>query len=100
MCIRDRLNTLQGSIIAIGNKDATELPAIKGRGIWSFGAERETLQTPELSKFTINEVCQFLQAKFKKGKKSLHTKMISIEGSSRKVPKTRKKTSKNDEVQL
>ena len=46
MCFR--MNTLQGSMVVLGDKTAYELPDIPGRAIWQCGNERTEVQTPLL----------------------------------------------------
>ena len=43
-----RMNTLQGSMIVLGNKLAMELPDIPGRAVWQCGNEQVEVQTPLL----------------------------------------------------
>ena len=47
MCFR--MNTLQGSLIVLGNKLAAELPDTPGRGIWQCGNEQIEVQAPLLN---------------------------------------------------
>lgn len=44
-----KMNTLQGSVAILGNKDAFELPQIAGRGIWSLGSHQVEIQAPILT---------------------------------------------------
>ena len=46
MCFR--MNTLQGSMIVLGNKSAMNLPDIPGRAIWQCGSDQIEVQAPLL----------------------------------------------------
>jgi hypothetical protein len=77
-----KANTLQGSLIVVGNKDAAELPAIQGRGIWNFGAEREVIQAPYISSEVIKDYCTGLKEEYHQGHKKMFQKLI---GTAKKL---------------
>ena len=52
-----RVNSFQGSNQVIGSKDAMMLPEIPGRGIWSFGTKRLTIQAPFIGEREIKQRC-------------------------------------------
>ena len=57
-------NTLQGSMIPLGTRDALDLPDIPGRGIWNFGAKRMLLQAPYIDGKEIVEACKKIKEDF------------------------------------
>lgn len=72
MCFK--MNTIQGSVTILGSKDAHELSAIPGRGIWSMGSEMMEVQAPMLSEKELDEEILELQ----KLRKSSHQEMLEI----------------------
>ena len=64
-----RANSLQGSMVVLGTKEAMELPEIPGRGIWSFGTKKLTLQAPFIDEKSIRARCKVLAEEFKSGKR-------------------------------
>ena len=52
-----RVNSFQGSNQVIGSKEAMMLPEIPGRGIWSFGTRRMTIQAPFIGEQEIKKRC-------------------------------------------
>ena len=62
MCFR--MNTLQGSLLVLGDKAASILPDIPGRGIWQAGNKQVEVQTPWPSKEMLNESLEYLSGKF------------------------------------
>ena len=56
-----KMNTLQGSVAVLGNKDAYELPNIPGRGIWSLGSHQVEIQTPMLTDKELDQEISSLQ---------------------------------------
>ncbi len=76
MCFK--MNTLQGSLIMLGNKDASELPDTKGRGIWSLGNKLTVVQAPYISDVDIVDRCSRIKAEFAKEVRKLYQPMIEI----------------------
>lgn len=66
-----RANSLQGSLIVLGSKDACELPEIPGRGIWSFGTRKVVIQSPFVDEKTIKSKCERIAEQFKLGKRMM-----------------------------
>jgi len=66
-----RANSLQGSLVVLGTKDAMELPEIPGRGIWNFGTKKMIVQAPFIDEETIKKRCNHLAKEFKSGKRKL-----------------------------
>lgn len=62
MCFR--VNTVQSSMTVLGNKNAADLPEIKGRGIWSVGSKDIVVQVPKLLNEEVIEEVGALAAKF------------------------------------
>ncbi|NRA45880.1 MAG: hypothetical protein HRU09_13065 [Oligoflexales bacterium] len=71
-----RANSLQGSLIVLGSKDACELPEIPGRGIWSFGTKKITIQAPYIEERTIKARCENIAKMFSAGKKKMLNPML------------------------
>lgn len=71
-----RANSLQGSLIVLGTKDACDLPEIPGRGIWNFGTQKMILQSPYVDEKTIKERCEVIAEQFRFGKRKLLSPMI------------------------
>ncbi|MFK7827891.1 MAG: FtsK/SpoIIIE domain-containing protein [Oligoflexales bacterium] len=71
-----RANSLQGSLIVLGSKDACELPEIPGRGIWSFGTKKVTVQAPYIEEKIIKSRSENIAKLFATGKKKLLNPML------------------------
>lgn len=74
-----KANTLQGSLVVLGNKEAQDLPEISGRGIWKFGNRQMIVQAPFIDAKVVQECCQKIQTEFKEGKRQLLTPMIQVD---------------------
>ncbi len=64
-----RANSLQGSLIVLGTKDAMDLPEIPGRAIWSFGTQKVIIQAPYIDEKTIKARCLEIAGLFERGKR-------------------------------
>lgn len=62
MCFK--MNTIQGSVAILGNKNAHELPMLPGRGIWSLGNEMIEVQAPMISEKELEEEVLRLEKSF------------------------------------
>ena len=82
-----RSNSLQGSLVVLGTKDAYELPETPGRGIWSCGQTTITLQAPFIDEDTIRSRCLDLKEKFEQGRRSLQTQMLIERSNERSEPR-------------
>ena len=71
-----RANSLQGSLVVLGSKDANELPEVPGRGIWAFGTRKTIVQAPFIDEKTIKSRCEVIASMHQKGKKKLLTPML------------------------
>ena len=71
MCFR--MNTLQGSNLVLGNKNASILPDIPGRGIWQAGNKEVEVQTLLLREEELEESLEILTGKFKRKKEDSST---------------------------
>lgn len=80
MCFK--MNTLQGSLIVLGNKDAAELPDTKGRGVWSLGNKQIVVQAPYISDVDIVDRCSRIKAEFTKEVRKLYNPMIELHGAA------------------
>lgn len=60
-----RSPSLQGSLVILGTKDATDLPAIKGRGIWNVGNDMTIVQAPFISDAEIKKISKRISNEFK-----------------------------------
>ncbi len=81
-----KMNTLQGSLIVLGNKDAVELPDTKGRGIWSLGNKMTVVQAPYISDVDIVERCSRIKAEFSKNMRKLYSPMIEVSTQNPTAP--------------
>ncbi len=73
-----RTNSLQGSLMMLGTKEAMNLPEVKGRGIWQFGSQKKTLQVPYIDPKDIQKRCQVIAKEFQTGKRKLFNPMINM----------------------
>jgi S-DNA-T family DNA segregation ATPase FtsK/SpoIIIE len=83
MCFR--VNTIASSMTVLNNKRASELPDVKGRGIWSVGSKDLVVQVPYLNNEEIIEELTGLTAKFNSEESPLKQKMLET-----MVPKTKR----------
>ena len=74
-----KVNTLEGSIRMLGNKNGLDLPAIPGRGIWKWGGEEGEIQTPFITKKDIEGLKTREKALFNSGEKKLKQPLIVID---------------------
>ncbi len=80
-----RAETLQGSLLVIGNRDAYDLPKIKGRGIWSCGNKQNITQAPFVSDKDVQEFSKRIGAEFKgQQRKSLNEMVGSLQNRDNK----------------
>ncbi len=77
-----KANTLQGSLVVLGNKEAMDLPHIPGRGIWKVGAKEIQVQAPLITDQEIRSLCQNLKADFESGKRKLFQPLFKINASN------------------
>ena len=73
-----RVNTMENSMRAIGNKMAFELPDIKGRAIWATGHQFVEVQAPFLSDDDLEEELNRIQQKYKNQKKINFKPMMEV----------------------
>ncbi|MBN22048.1 MAG: hypothetical protein CL678_12275 [Bdellovibrionaceae bacterium] len=71
-----RANSLQGSMVVLGNKDSSDLPEIPGRGIWSVGSKKITVQAAFVKEEEIKAACKRIAKEFKAGERKLFNPMI------------------------
>jgi S-DNA-T family DNA segregation ATPase FtsK/SpoIIIE len=71
-----RANSLQGSLIVLGTRDACDLPEVPGRGIWSFGTKKVIVQAPFVDEKTIKARCEHISELFHRGKRRLLSPML------------------------
>ena len=71
-----RVNSFQGSNQVIGSKEAMMLPEIPGRGIWSFGTRRMTIQAPFIGEQEIKKRCLKIAEDFKDKSRDCFSLMI------------------------
>ena len=53
-----RANSLQGSMVVLGNKSAYDIPEVPGRAVWQFGNREITVQAPLVDEKTIESRCR------------------------------------------
>ncbi len=80
-----RANSLQGSMVVLGCKDASELPEIPGRAIWAFGTQKIIIQAPFVDEKTIRARCEQVAEGFKAGKRKLLSPMIGKVGKKQEA---------------
>lgn len=85
-----RANSLQGSLVVLGNKAAAEIPEIPGRGVWSFGTKQFTIQAPYVDEKTIQARCKKISLAFRNGQRSMLSPMLGT-GTKTKEKKTQSK---------
>lgn len=72
-----RSPSLQGSMVVLGTKDAMDLPAIKGRGIWNVGNEMTIVQAPFISDSDIKSISKRISNEFKAKERKTFEPLIS-----------------------
>lgn len=72
-----KANTLQGSLVVLGNKDALELPDIPGRGIWKLGSKQIYIQAPFINEDKVQEHCKQIKKEFEAGTRKLFNPMLT-----------------------
>lgn len=80
-----RVNTAASSMTVLGNKLASELPEIPGRGIWSVGSQDLIVQTPKLDNGQVQEKIDVLTIKFSGEEKAFFGPML-IERKAETAP--------------
>ena len=71
-----RANSLQGSIVVLGSKDAADLPEISGRGIWNVGNRQTIIQAPFIGDTEIQKRCDQMAKEFEAKERVLFGKMV------------------------
>lgn len=85
-----KANSLQGSLLVVGNKDAMELPEIKGRAVWSYGSNNTVVQTPYVEPSDIKECIHRVQEAFRSNTQKCFAPMLGL--------KAKAKAKKNEEM--
>jgi len=70
-----KANSLQGSLVVLGTKDALDLPDVRGRGIWSFGNKKIIVQAPFIEGNEIKSNCIRIANEFKAGARKMFNPM-------------------------
>lgn len=71
-----RANSLQGSMVVLGSKDAADLPEISGRGVWSVGNKKAVVQAPLLEDSEIKGLCKRIAKEFEAKERFLQGTML------------------------
>lgn len=71
-----KANSLQGSLLVIGSKDAMDLPEIKGRGIWNFGSQKVIVQAPYIGEQEIKNYCEVIKQEYADGHRKMFNGML------------------------
>lgn len=74
MCFRTE--SLHGSLLVLGNKDATSLPDIRGRGIWSTGNRQTIIQAPYASETEARDLSKRVAAEIASGSRKCFTPTV------------------------
>ncbi|MGE0172438.1 MAG: FtsK/SpoIIIE domain-containing protein [Oligoflexales bacterium] len=77
MCFRTE--SLHGSLLVLGNKDATSLSDIRGRGIWATGNRQTIVQAPYASETLAQDYSKAIAAEFKTGTRKCFGSMLGRE---------------------
>jgi len=89
-----RANSLQGSLVVLGSKEAYDLPEIPGRGIWNVGNKKLIIQAPYIEDSYIKKVCRRIKNQFDANEKKLFRPLIG-EAEKAKAKQDRKSIQKN-----
>lgn len=73
-----RSNSVASSTNILGNKRATQIDAIQGRGIWNVGIEENEVQVPYLDKEILISRCERMQQEFKDKKRSFFGPVLDV----------------------
>lgn len=73
-----KANSIQGSAMVVGTKEALELPKIPGRGLWKCGHDQFIVQTPFVGETLIRSRCENMRIEFKNGIRKCFGSMIEI----------------------
>lgn len=87
-----RSTSLQGSLVVLGSKDSTELPQIKGRGIWNVGNKKIIVQAPFITDSEIKSICKRIANEFEANERITFEPMI---GQTVKVQNTEQEAALN-----
>ena len=71
-----KINTPEGSIRMLGNKNAIDLPEVSGRGIWKMGSTETEIQAPFITKSDIEKLKNNEINLFKSGIKNLNQEKL------------------------
>lgn len=71
-----RANSLQGSMVVLGTKDAADLPEIAGRGVWNVGNKKCIIQSPYIKDSEIKNLCKRIANEFEAKERVLLGNMI------------------------
>ncbi len=82
-----RANSLQGSMVVLGCKDACDLPEIPGRAIWAFGTQKIIVQAPFVDETTIRARCEVVANSFKIGNRKMLSPMLGEADKKREKSK-------------
>lgn len=72
-----KANTLQGSLVVLGSKDALELPNVPGRAVWKVGNTLTVVQTPFVSPEDVRGCAQSIRDDFEAGRRRLLNPLIN-----------------------
>ena len=73
-----RMLSSAASTAATGGGAAKKLPAIKGRGIWSHGADEIEVQTPFINDKFLKAELEVIKTEFKQGKRQNCGELLSV----------------------
>jgi S-DNA-T family DNA segregation ATPase FtsK/SpoIIIE len=90
-----RTQTVADSLTVLGSKHASELPEVKGRGIWLVGSKEMLVQTPKLDNEEVALKVAKLLGKFNGEHSPVYNPMLSIQ--KKKAEKTGAAAKEEDE---
>lgn len=88
MCFK--VNSVPGSSLVVGDKEAMDLPKIPGRGIWLLGTERESIQAPFIEEKEIKARCESIKEEFQLETRKMLSPKIGLKQYENTVKKREK----------
>jgi len=74
-----KANSLQGSLVVLGTRDALDLPEVKGRAVWNFGATKVIVQAPYMAESEVKECAEMAKREHLEGQRELLTPLLTEE---------------------
>ena len=68
-----KANSLSGSLVVLGTKDAYALPEVRGRGVWNYGSKRIIVQAPYVSREDVKKCATEIIDDYESGETNMFT---------------------------